>query len=182
MSLRTSMASIISEVRQYGQAAPDDVFDGVTYWSDQQLQTIADRNSKLGKVKAKQVDPDGLIFKLVVPKTIAVENDIRLFTTDTVIEVTADFTYDHDTQELTFAAPQTPTEYFVYGRIVRIYNALAELWQNKADQRFNYIDWKAQNNKMNMTQEYQHCIDRALYYRGKTIRNFERNGRGAWFF
>ncbi len=98
------------------------------------------------------------------------------------MENVAAFTFNPDTKELTFTGAQTETEYYAYGLVFRIYDALAELWQSKADQRFNYIDWKAQNNKMNMAQEYQHCVDRALFYRSKTIRTWDRNGKGSWFF
>lgn len=182
MAIRSGMASIVRELRQYGQAAQDDVFDGLTYWSDEQLQQIADRNSRRGKVLAKRVDPDYLIYQIVAPKTVSFEDAIRVFQTDTDVEVVDSFTFNPDTQEITFDSARSEEEFYAYGLIVAVYDALAELWQSKADQRFNYIDWKAQNNKMNMEQEYQHCLDMALYYRAKTIRTWGRNGRGRWYF
>lgn len=182
MPIRDGMTDIVRQMRQYGQAAPNDVFDGITYWTDEQLQQIADRNSRRGKLKIKRVDPDYKIYRIVAPKTAAVEDDLRVYTTDTDVEVTGLFTFNPDTMEVTFTDAQTDDEYYIYGLVIAIYDALAELWETKADQRFNYIDWKAQNNKMNMKQEYDHCVDRALYYRSKTIRSWGRDGRGKWFF
>lgn len=180
MALRTTMTAIISQLRQFGQAAPDDEFDGVIYWTDAQLQTIADRNGRRGTIKIQRVDPDYMIYRLVAPKGVLLEDSIKVYD-EFGSELAGTFTYNSDTNEIVFDEPQASDEYRAYSLAVQINDALAELWQNKADQRFNYIDWKAQNNKMNMAQEYQHCVDRALFYRSKKIRTFDKKGRGKWF-
>lgn len=181
MAVRASMASIIAQLRQYGGAASNDVFEGVTYWTDQQLQDIADRNGRRGYMKVKRVDPDYKVYRLVAPASITLENAIVVYDTSEAVN-TAPFTFNPLTAEITYSTAQTDEDYLAYGLAVQIYDALADLWQVKADQRFNYIDWKAQNNKMNMKQEYDHCVARALYYRGKRLRTFDRKGRGSWFF
>lgn len=180
MAVRVGMAAIIATLRQYGQAAPDDEFDGVIYWTDAQLQQIADQNGTREYVKAIAVDLDNTIFRLILPKSKTIENDLKVYNLYGV-EVVTPFTFNSDTGELTFTTALTDTEYRGYGLVIQIYDALAQLWQVKADQRFNYIDWKAQNNRMNMAQEYQHCVERAIYYRNKRVRTFDRKGRGEWY-
>lgn len=181
MAYRATMDAIVANLRQFGQAAPDDEFDGITYWTEEQLQQIADRNSKLGFIKLKRVDLDYKAYRLVAPPTVMFENNIVLYDSSDVVNA-SEVAYNADTNEFIFTTAQDDEDYMAYGRVVQLYDALAELWQTKADQRFNYIDWKAQNNKMNMAQEYQHCVDRAVYYRGKRIRSFDKKGRGKWFF
>ncbi len=178
--MRDSMQSIVDHLRQFGQAATDDEFDGVTYWSDDQLLPFADRNGTRGIVKAKRVDPGGFVYRLNVPPSIRFEDDMVVYTANETVVGTA-FTFDHNTNELTFEAALSEDVYDVFVFAVQLYDALAELWQVKADQRFNYIDWKAQNNKMNMKQEYDNCVRRAEYYRAKRIRSFDKKGRGKWF-
>ncbi len=181
MALRTTMQAIISDLRQFGAAATDDEFNGVTYWTDAQLQEIADRNGRRGTIKMKRVDPDYMVYRLVAPQSITMENAIVVYTTSEAVNP-APFSFNPLTAEVTFETAQSDEEYLAYGFVVQLYDALADLWQTKADQRFNYIDWKAQNNKMNMKQEYDHCVERAMYYRGKRIRSFDRKGRGKWHF
>lgn len=180
MAARDSMVYIVALLRQYGQAATDDVFNGTTYWTDDQLQSIADSNGVRGYVKLKRVDPDNLIYRLVMPKSLRPEDNLRIFTIGDT-EVTTGFTYNTDTQELTFDEALTEDLYRAYGLVINLYDALAQLWGQKAEQRFNYIDWKAQNNKMNMEQEYKHCLDRQSYYRARRVRAFRKDGRGEWY-
>lgn len=179
MPARNTMGAVIAQLRQYGAAATDDVFNGVTYWTDEQLQQIADRNSRQGFIKLEPVDPAGLVYRLHRVPTVQMENSMTIYE-DENTPVTATFTYNADTQELTFTAPLGNSTYYVFGRAIQIYDALADLWQVKADLRYQYIDWKAQNNRSNMRQEYQNCIERANYYRGKRVRSFTRTGVGEW--
>lgn len=180
MAVRPTMQAIIDTLRQYGQAATDDEFDGIVYWTDAQLQQIADQNSRRGTLTLKSVDPANFEYQLVAPRGVMLEDTIKVYNQSQVLS-TAPFAYNPDTNLITFDDAQTSSQFAAYGAVVDINEALAQLWQNKADQRFNYIDWKAQNNKMNMAQEYQHCVDRALFYRSKKIRTFDRKGRGKWF-
>jgi len=38
MSARTGMESLVNHLRQQGEASSTDLFNGVTYWTDDQLQ------------------------------------------------------------------------------------------------------------------------------------------------
>lgn len=180
MAIRPTMKHIIDELRHFGNAGLADEFEGVTYWTDGQLQDIADRHGKRGSVKIKVVDPENKVYRLVAPRVGSFETDIKVLN-EAGAEVSGG-TYSYATAEVSFTTTQTDDTYWIYGFFVDINAALAELWELKAAQRFDYIDWKAQNNRMNMKQEYDHCLDRARYYRSKKIRMFDRKGRGSWFF
>jgi hypothetical protein len=180
MPARASMTAIIAELRLYGAAATDDVFGGVTYWTDEQLQKIADRNSRQGFIELEQADPAGLVYRLKHGPSLQLENALTVYASDQTTALANAFTYNSDTKELTFTEAPASATYYVYGRAIQIYDALAELWQAKADQRYQYIDWKAQNNRSIMRQEYQNCVDRATLYRSKRVRSFSRTGVGDW--
>lgn len=180
MAARLTMAAIVAQMRLHGAAATDDEFNGVTYWTDDQLQAIADRNSRLTYLRLEQADLDGLIYRVENKPSIEFENDLTVLDSNQVpLDLT--FTFNANTKELTFTEPlNTRASYYVFGRAIRIYDALAELWEVKASQRYPYIDWKAQNNRSNMRQEYENCVKQATFYRGKRVRSFSRTGVGEW--
>lgn len=181
MPLRTTMSEVIAALRQHGQAAYDDQFNGEVYWNDLQLQQIADQHSRVGKLRIKQANTALTVYRVIMPPTYILENSFLVYDEFGSAVLDGTPTYNADTQEITFSTPRTSDTYFIEARVINLFDALGDLWHQKAEQRFKYIDWKAQNNKMNMGQEYQHCLDRSLYYRSKTVRSFKRDGRGKWW-
>lgn len=180
--MRDTMENIVKFVREYGQASYNDEFGGQTYWSDDQLQDVADRYTNRGFTPLKLASPDKLIWRVLLPNGQRIEPVFSVWTDDGSTQVATTSVYDFNRNELTFdTALNTDYEYRVYAPVANMYEALADLWTLKANQRFDYIDWKAQNNKMSMQQEYDHCVKQALYYRSKTVRTFKRNGKGKWY-
>lgn len=181
MAIRTSMQGVVDYLRMWGDAAPDDEFNGVTYWTDEQLQQIADKWSQFRTVDLVPGQTVGTTYyTLNAPNYLILEDDLTVYRTvnDSVEDVVG--TYDQSTNSVTFASDLSSNfDYKVEARVIHTYEALADLWSLKANQRANYIDWKAQNNKMNMKQEFDHCVERALYYRSKIMRRFPRS-RGRW--
>lgn len=180
MPIRTSMQDIVDALRQYGQAADDDVFREVNYWSDEQLQDIADLYSQFGQARLERQQVVGsTLYAVVIPKMNFMEDDFIVYDASKT-EIATMATYSQTQQLITFASNlDTSKDYFVEARFIRFYDALSDLWEQKAAQRFDYIDFKAGNNKMNMKQEYDHCMERAAYYRNRTMRRFPRQ-RGKW--
>lgn len=177
---RTSMASIIAFLRQYGNAATDEVFNGVTYWDDDQLEAIADSWSSREVVRLHTIQLESpTIYTLSLPKFHFMEDDFTVYDSSDV-EVATAATYNQNRQELTFvSALDANEEYTLQALVVRGYDALADLWTQKASQREDYVDFKAGNNKMNMKQEHDNCLQKAAYYRAKTIRRWPRQ-KGRW--
>lgn len=179
--MRPSMANIVTFLRQYGQASENEEFAGITYWTDDQLEQIADQYSYRARVDIETIqNSDPTIYKISVPFYNLMEDDFLIYDEDDELVSSPVGTYSQARQEIEFAsALDEDVEYFVEALFVKIYDALADLWSQKASQRFDYVDFKAGNNKMDMSQERDFCEKRAAYYRAKTIRRWPRQ-KGKW--
>ncbi len=175
------MTDVVAWVRKYGEAAVDDEFNGITYWTDDQIEEIADRWSTPASVKLVPIQVSGRTkFKVDLKNHHLMENEFLIYTENELAVATPVGTWEAQRGILTFGSDLSDTvTYYVTAQFTNGYEAVADLWEQKANQRFDYIDWKAQNNKMNMKQEYDHCVARASYYRNKIIRRFPRQ-RGRW--
>jgi hypothetical protein len=178
--MRLSMTNIVAFLRHYGQANAEEEFGGVTYWSDDQLEEIADSWSAMKVVQLETVQFESpTIYRLKIPKFDLMENSFTIYDSGQDVVATV-ATYNQNRQELTFVSGLNVDEdYFVMASFTKGYDALADLWSQKASQRYDYIDFKAGNNKMNMKEEYDNCVARAAYYRAKTIRRWPRQ-KGKW--
>ncbi len=168
MAVRTEMQPLINYIRQWGRAAQDDVYDGVTYWTDEQLQNILDQHGNHAVVQMTQVMDT--VYAVRLPAHIQFDLNAQVVDANSNI-VTA--TYNPLNQEVTFAGAQTGS-FNIRGYRVNIFEALALLWDMKASQRFDMNNWKAGNNRIDVRQEYDACIAQRDHYRAKTIRRFPR--------
>lgn len=163
------MQPLIDYVRRHGAAATDDEFFGVTYWTDEQLQDILDSISSWSAVKLVQVS--NTIYKPDMRNNFWIESDtIRLLDTK-LNELDTSFTYTPGLNELTIAQEG---DYVILARMFNMWEALADLWLRKAEQRFDSINFKAGNNKMNLEEEYEHCIKNYELYRRRIIRRYKK--------
>lgn len=193
MPIREGMTYIIALIRQFGHVGIDDMTLGdVTYWSDQQLQDIADRHlySTLIPLTPTQL-VTRTVYKLNAPRHYYGENDTYV---DDVLTTQKLWVYDHNqtgvnttfiyepyTQEVTFASGLNEDyKYYIEGRFINLYDALAELWGLKAAQRFDYISFKGGDNKMDMDQEYNHCKQQEQHYRNLIARRIPRTRSNKW--
>jgi hypothetical protein len=182
--MRPGMSLIVAQMRQYGSASRTDIFNDVTYWSDDQLEEIADDNSDRQTVRLL---PSSIVgrthFRLEIPRHYWFESDAYsiLEVCDTPVPVYTLAVYEPRNGEIVFAEDLSETKkYMLEGRAVNLYAALAALWEQKAAQRADYADFKAGNNKVNMSQEYEHCVKRMAHYRNRTIRRYDRSSSGKW--
>lgn len=172
---RNSALPAIIRLRSMTDAAADDVFQGITYWTNDQLEEILDTT-------ATQV--------LDAPLTAACRNETALWYTfdvpahrmfDTAVEVRdsdnnllvvdADYSLNIPLRRiipLTATVPATVTLL-----VFDLNEAAAEVWQQKADHRASYIDHKAGGQTLYFEQEYRHCVERALFYRSKALRRWQ---------
>lgn len=56
--------------------------------------------------------------------------------------------------------------------------AAASVWQQKAEHRFDYINFKAADHRFDMETERKACESFALYHRSKRVRSFPRTPKG----
>lgn len=179
--MRPSMEQIVLFLRQYGQASDNEEFAGITYWTDDQLEAIADQHSYRERVSLKTIqDTSPTIYRVNLPPFHFMENDFAIYDENGASVASPVGVYSQARQEIEFAsALSSDLDYEVEALFVLMYDALADLWTQKASQRFDYVDFKAGNNKMDMSQERKFCESRAAYYRGKTLRRWPKQ-RGRW--
>lgn len=171
MAIRAEMQPLINYIRSYGSASLSDTFNGVTYWSDAQLQEILDSHAKHDNVLLK--DYTGTAWALLCPKHVRYASNATVVDASNIAYAGA-YTYNAEFGEIIFDVAPTVTTLYITGLQVNLWEALADLWARKAQQRYNYVDFKAGNNKMNMATEYAQCCQQRDYYRARTIRRYPR--------
>lgn len=184
--LREGMAAIVAQLRKYGQASRDDEFNGETYWTDGQLQDIADTRSERLLVSLLPVlSSNRTIFTIKAPRTYWFEDGLfgvlQIKDDNTILNVTTPRSYNAQRGELTFSEPlDSRYSYAIEGTATNINLALADLWEQKMAQRFDYTDFKAGNNKVSMQQEFEHCKTMMQIYRNRIVRSVSYTTSGRW--
>jgi hypothetical protein len=77
------------------------------------------------------------------------------------------YTLDVNTRRVTFTTDQTnqPRSLDCYTYDLNI--AASAVWDQKAAYVWESVDWSSDNHNIKAEQEYQHCLERAAYYRKK---------------
>jgi hypothetical protein len=171
------MTSLVSHLRQQSDAAPEtDVFNGVTYWTDQQLQDVLDTNfygwkqlpmEKLGLY-------DNVSYTLTLTMPYWVESDFKIYVSGSTTEETTTYTYNPFTHEITFDSDVSDRELIAFAKVYVMTEAIADVWNQKAQHRFDFITSKAGSHRFEADQVHQHCVDRANYWRNMRVRSFKR--------
>lgn len=193
MAIREGMTKIIALLRHFGYAAEDDIeLNGVWYWSDEQLEEIADRHSDIAVIPLKPAQVVGLtLFTLEKPKSYYAEDNVyvdNVLTVENILvydenkaKITTAFVYDTNTSRLTFASGLASNHtYYAQCNVVNLNRALAELWGTKAAQRSEYIDFKAGDQSMSHSQEAERCLRMQAHYRSLTITRLPRTRVPKW--
>lgn len=171
MAVRADMQELINYLRQYGAASRSDEFNGETYWSDEQLQEILDSHAQHENILLKNYT--GTSWALVCPRHVQFDN-AAVVVDGSNVAYSGTYTYNRLFGEILFTAAPTATVLYISGLRVNMWEALADLWARKAQQRFDYVNFKAGNNKMDMSLEYAQCCQQRDYYRNRTIRRYPR--------
>lgn len=167
------MQPLIDYLRREGNAAPEtDEFEGVTYWTDEQLQDILDRVSERKIGRAKAVTVDGTIYTISAPRHYYVDPDTVVLLDANLDVVSAVYTYDWLRNEFTFASD--PEISYIQASYTNFWVAAAQLWSEKASHRYQYVDNKSGQNALKSHQEYEHCIKRMEYCRNKIVKRWNR--------
>lgn len=185
--VRPGMQQIVAQLRKYGQASLTDEFNGTTYWTDEQLQDIADTRSERLLVKLVPVESSGrTLFQIKdQPRHYWFETDtygvLQISDDDTILNIPTASVYTPIRAEVAFSEPfSSRYEYAIEGYATNLYMALADLWEQKAAQRYDYVDFKAGNNKVSLNQEVQQCLAMMAHYRNRVLRRHSRTGTGRW--
>jgi hypothetical protein len=167
----------LAHLRLYGQASNElESYESVVYWTDVQLMTILERtidNREVGLIPNSIQSTTGYLDFRMSNRYHWWLDSLNMDFTGT----DATPTFDSATQTLTFATQQL-TEITIHAPFFNMTRALAELWEAKAAQRYNLIRIKGGANQLFMEQEYEHCRERALYYRNRLGKRFRL--RKSW--
>jgi hypothetical protein len=180
--MRDGMQLIVAHLRHYGSAATTDLYNGITYWTDEQLEALADDNSERLLVPLRpSVRGDSQHFTAQMPRSFWFETDsitVRQISNSETVPTT--YVYAPNENAFIFSEELDCKAYEVVGKAINLNLALAALWEIKANQRYDYADFKVgQSNKIDLSQEYDHCVARAAFYRSRIIKSFSRS-TGRW--
>lgn len=186
MPIREGMTDLVALIRQYGHVSTDDMTLGdIVYWTDEQLQDIADANSYRRLIALSPATfGNKTVYSLGIPRHYYAESGtLAVYTVsgETKTPVETAFTYNMRKAEVTFVSDlSSTTSYYLEASFMNLYEALADLWGQKAQQRFDYISFKGGDNKMDMDQEHKHCLDREKHYRNLIIKRVPRGRSSKW--
>lgn len=177
--LRASMTDLIERFRYLGNASENDLFDGVVFWSEDQLQEILDSHRTYVQIPVTTVNKADTLHRLdIKPQYKMAEGEFTVYDTNGN-EVSDTFTYSLMDNHITTATAQDSLDY-VEGWVYSLFGSLIELYDRKAAQREFYTRTKSGNNTLHLEQEYHHCIARRDYYRNKLIRAVDTRRPGRW--
>lgn len=168
-----NMLPLISRLRQLGSAAEDDVFNGVTYWTDDQLEEILLNRGVWGTVKLISFGSTRYYLDNFSHYWFRADATVYKNIDDTTGDAAA-FTYEPMSNSVLFDDARTDDVLWMRGFIVNMNEAAADLWLQKAGQREGYVNFRAGHNVMNMRESYEHCLSQASIYRNRTVKRFAR--------
>ncbi len=187
MAIRPNMTPIVELFREKAQVGETETFNGVTYWTDEQLEEILDKAKRPDTPILTLVNESHGLWNVelphwywVDPDTIDIQNSsgTSLYSavsySDPTLTITGFGTFDLKNNTLDGAGDDNA--YQIFGMWINLYDALADIWDRRASQRYDYIQMKAGQNVLRMQNEYEHCIQQRDYYRGKIARAHKRTG------
>ncbi len=165
---RAGMANVIAYLRSLASAeTAEATIDNVSYWTDDQLQSILDRHSRYVDDVKLVVVPIS-VNGVVQYKSYFFSNYIGQWfdegtysVVDTLGAAAPTNTVSFPQRSVTFAASTGGLSYFLRGVVFDVRAAAAEVWLTKAGHRFDLFDTKDGTHTLSEDQVYQHCM--AMY-------------------
>lgn len=186
MSARTGMTNIITELRGMTEAGNDDYsVVSISYWSDNHLQDVLDlhRNDIIFeqlKNYPTYVSAGSLLYqdyRSAYGFYEATTGGTAIFYVQDstgAIKGTADYTIDYRRGRILFNTTQAGTVYYLTGRSYDLNAAAAEVWRCKAAHYApTAFDFSTDNHTISRSQVYQHCLEMADYFDGKSASAIE---------
>ena len=179
---RTTMADIITELRGMANAGTADyTITSTTYWSDDQLQSILDRNrmdvhQELLHSEQKWVgaaDAEYYDYYSAYDWFEQTDGGTAIFVIEDAIGTdvgTALYTADYQAGRVTFVSDTGGADYYLSGRIYDLNGAAADVWRKKAVQvaaSSSGFDWSTDNMSMKRSQQVSQARDMVGYYEGQ---------------
>ena len=172
MAFREDNEALILTIREYGQLGASsnlETFNGVTYWSNLQIQKISDNFREPKTVPVKHLN--GTLWTMEIGNWYWADPATLDYKNQQGNSIVIDNTVNHYDNTLLITSG---TPYYVFAMWVNLYDVLAEIWNIRASQRFDYIQMKAGANTLRLQNEYEHCRNQSEYYKNQIVRSFKR--------
>lgn len=172
---RTGMANLITRLRGMAQAGTADyTVASATWWSDEQLQTVLDTNSlHLNRVQLAP-DVEYLGGTALYHDYWSPRGDLEEANSGTIFwsvedgggdeAGTANYGVDYVAGKVRFSADQGGTAYFLRARSYNLNATAAQVWREMAGWRAQYVTFEADDQSMNQSDWFDHCMTMADYY------------------
>ena len=180
MTYRATMATLITRLRGLCEAGVDDyVLAGDTYWTDPQLQDHLDGSRQDWRSVPLEAQPEIVADNVYdyldyrIPTEI-VGRDFEEAGTGSIWAVkdstgatvsTSLYTVNYRAGIIRFTTDQDAASYRLDCRTFNLNAAAREVWETKAAHAAAGVDWASDNHKISSSQEYEHCKERAEYFR-----------------
>lgn len=182
---RAGMSHLITQVRAGASLGTADYsIAGVTYWTDDQIQTELDRTQRVFKNKIVEglveVTTGGTAqyFDYPLPYN-AVEGTATNWTLLATDGGTAPgYTVDFYARLITFSADTEGSAYMLSGATYNVNAAISNIWAMKAAQlAAGGFDWSSDNHSVKASQQIKNYNDMAQYYRNNAGAMFSKRVR-----
>lgn len=115
----------------------------------------------------------GMYFEAPIDNTI---NDYFYLTSSTFTPFTFgdgdnQAVFDPNFRRITFNADTAGQLYFLNAVSYDLYGAAADIWSVKVAARVKLINIKTENHTLDMKDEYDHCVDRFMYFSQLSVKN-----------
>lgn len=168
------MTSIITELRQMTNTSPSDyTINGVDYWTDDQIQDIADRSRNIVrglrlKTMPTYINGSYQYTEYVIPLSLAlrIEGDsaFRLYDASGT-NITSGYTVSYNTKTVVFDNDTLGADYYVDIYTYDMYAIAADIWQQKAAHYADMSDWSSDNHSVKASQLYEQALQKVQFYR-----------------
>lgn len=174
--MRATMDTLVARLRRLTDAATTDEFNSVIYWSDDQLEAVLDQT-------VKEVDIELVSGTRYVNGAVEWQRKSWVYDDDGYgIEkepdvVTADgydvaYTSIDYNKKIVVVNVSEDEPMYLRCAIYDIWQAAYLVWKEKAEQRTDFVNWKVVNERVDMEQEYKHCVQSRDYYYGLRVKGF----------
>lgn len=185
MAARESMRLLIDRLRSVTAADPNEEYNGIRFWSDTQLQAELDkyRQDLTARLQAVPAKENGVTvykqYAFSLPRGFWVEDAFVIQDADGFVVGSAyGVEIQHDRGIVTFAQDVGPRTLTITFSAFDWNAAAADVWEQKAAHRYDYITVKVGDSRFDANQEYQHCLQRMQWHRARRVKAFSRGRRG----
>lgn len=170
---RIGMASLIQELRNLAQAGiADYVLNSVTYWTDDQLQSILDNGQVQNyKIPLVYITDSSTGYRLPSARIerAGVSSGFSLIGANGNEVNTVLYSVNYDSSVLTFTTAQNGASYRLNYRSYNLHRAVADVWGIKAGYYADMVSWASDNHRVDLGKQYDNAI--AMQHKYESLTN-----------